>query len=169
MLTSCVWEPRGAWFLVGTTDSSQSLWQEDPEDMHFAWLTSGTTNDIAMTPDGHRVIATGRACLYVYNAMTRELEYEHKTRFGVTSVSASQDSKHLLILQSNGDLNLLDHPAHRTVQTYIGSTGREFSIIKSAFGGPNEIFVLSASEGEEVAELVQSLETNSDCKKMAVS
>ncbi len=88
------------------------------------------------------------AGLHVYHTATQKLECHHKTSFRMASVSTSQDSKQLLHLQVNGDLTLMDLTTSETAQSYVGAIVGN-SIIRCAFGGLNERFVLSLSEGEE--------------------
>lgn len=78
--------------------------------------------------------------------MTRELEYEIDLQTRLTSVSISADSKHLLINNMNGIAQLFDLVNREPVQTYSGHTGGQY-LIRSDFGGANESFVISGSEG----------------------
>lgn len=85
--------------------------------------------------------------IYVYNFATRELEYEMELDSRPTSVSITRDSKYLLVNKQEGGAQLFNIVNRTAVQKYIGATGGEF-LIRSDFGGANESFVISGSEGE---------------------
>lgn len=62
-----------------------------------------------------------------------------------TSVSISADSKHLLVNKRDGEALLIDLNTKTSVQKFLGHTGGNY-LIRSAFGGANESFVVSGSE-----------------------
>lgn len=65
----------------------------------------------------------------------------------LTCVTLSQDGKTVLVSMNEGRLMLLNSSTGEIVQRYTGLRQSEF-VIRSAFGGANESFVLSGSEGE---------------------
>lgn len=85
--------------------------------------------------------------IHVYNFVTRELEYEKHLQERPTSVSISHDSGYMLVNKQDGEV-LLFNIANQgnPVRKYTGATGGLF-LIRSAFGGADENFVVSGSEG----------------------
>jgi WD40 repeat protein len=84
--------------------------------------------------------------IHVYNGLTRELEYEMELHAVPMSVSISQDSKHLLVNKNDGEAQLINLVTRKLVHKFLGHTGGE-CLIRANFGGANESFVVSGSEG----------------------
>jgi hypothetical protein len=93
--------------------------------------------------------------LHIYNFITRELEYEMELKAQPTSVTISQDSRFLLINKINSEAQLIEIASRELIQKYTGHSGGEY-LIRSAFGGANESFVISGSEGEKRPHLTPS-------------
>jgi len=53
--------------------------------------------------------------------------------------------------RTDGEAQLIDIATRDTIQKYRGHSGGEYTI-RSGFGGANESFVISGSEGETTAE-----------------
>jgi WD40 repeat protein len=85
--------------------------------------------------------------LHVYNFDTREHMYDLMLNARPTSLSISRDSRHMLVNKTDNEALLIDIETRETVQKYTGHTGGQFTI-RSGFGGANENFVISGSEGE---------------------
>jgi WD repeat-containing protein 26 len=103
---------------------------------------------MAISPDGRWLVTmSDTSHIRVYNFTTRDFDYELNLNVRLTSVSISQDSRHLLVNQQNNVAQLIDLTRREVVQTYTGHTGGNF-LIRSALGGANESFVISGSEGE---------------------
>lgn len=85
--------------------------------------------------------------LHVYNFLTHEYEYEIDLKVRATSITISRDSRFLLVnLPQQGAARLFDLQKREFVQRYKGHTGGNF-MIRSTFGGADESFVASGSEG----------------------
>jgi WD repeat-containing protein 26 len=82
----------------------------------------------------------------VYNATTRQLEYEMNLGDRLMSVSISNDCRHMLVNKYDGEAQLIDLVTRELVQKFLGYTGNHY-LIRAAFGGANESFVVSGSEG----------------------
>ncbi|KAH8805855.1 WD domain-containing protein [Xylogone sp. PMI_703] len=147
-VSSCVWAPDGQSFVTGCLDKERNLlqWNLNGETM-YDWLRVHRIQDLAVSPDGNRLVAMDcEHHIHVYNFVTRELEYEIDFKVRLTSVSISQDSRYLLINNIEGETQMLDLETRDTVRTFIsGEKGGNF-MIRSAFGGANESFVITGSE-----------------------
>jgi len=147
-VSSCVWAADCRSFITGSFDKDRALcqWNLDGERL-FTWTKKHRTEDLAVSPDGQWLVAMDDQCrVHVYNFVTRELEYEMQLKARPTSVSISQDSRFLLVNQVDGEAQLVEIASKDVVQKYTGHTGGKF-LIRSAFGGANESFAISGSEG----------------------
>ena len=88
-----------------------------------------------------------RRKIHVYNAITRDLEYEMELHSTPTSVSISKDSTHLLVNKNDGEVQYINLVTRKLVHKFLGHTGGE-CLIRAHFGGSNESFVVSGSEGK---------------------
>lgn len=86
--------------------------------------------------------------IHVYNFVTRELEYEIDFKVQLSSVSISQDSCSLLVLTNEGDARLIDLDSRETIRIFRSGDKESKNVIKAAFGGANESFVITGSESK---------------------
>ncbi|KAF9874837.1 putative WD domain-containing protein [Colletotrichum karsti] len=145
--SGCVWSADSKSFVTGSLDKLHGLrtWSTSGE-MLCEWGKKHRVQDICGSPDDHWLVAVDDVQkIHVYNRTTRELEYEMELKARPTCVSISQDSRHLLVNKKDGEVQLIDLATRTSVQKFLGHTGGEF-IIRSAFGGANESFVISGSE-----------------------
>lgn len=84
--------------------------------------------------------------LHVFNFHTFEKVYSQAFPAMLTCVSVTQDSKHMLVNLSNGEIQLLEIETGVLIRTFEGQSQGTY-IIRSCFGGAAENFVLSGSEG----------------------
>ncbi|KAF6814450.1 WD domain-containing protein [Colletotrichum plurivorum] len=145
--SGCVWAADSKSFVTGALDKLHGLrtWSIEGE-MLCEWGKKHRVQDICGSPDGHWLVAVDDAQkIHVYNAVSRELEYEMELKARPTCVSISEDSRHLLVNKKDGEVQLIDLVSRSSVQKFLGHTGGDF-LIRSAFGGANESFVISGSE-----------------------
>ncbi|KAF5869620.1 putative wd domain-containing protein, partial [Botrytis fragariae] len=147
-VSCCVWTSDGQSFITGSLATTKNLcqWNLNGE-LVYDWGRDHRIRDIALTPDGSRLVAIEHLThLYVYNFITRELEYELDLKVQLCSIGVSDNSRHLLIHCNSGETRMLDIDTGETIRTFVsGDKGGEF-IIRSSFGGANESFVVSGSE-----------------------
>lgn len=147
-VSSCAWAPDGRSFVTGCLALERNLvqWSESGE-LIYDWGRSHRIQDVAVSPDGNRLVAMDNATnIHVYNFMTREPEYSMDIKVKLTSVEISADSRFLLVGLTTGEAQLWDLEAREVVKTFAGSKGGNY-VIRSSFGGANESFVVSGSEG----------------------
>ncbi|KAA8573636.1 hypothetical protein EYC84_005219 [Monilinia fructicola] len=147
-VTCSVWTPDGQSFITGSLSSDKNLcqWNLDGDLIHD-WSRNHRIRDVVITPNGHRLVAIAHTSqLYVYNFVSRELEYNMDLKVTVCSISISQNSRHLLIHCNTGETRMMDVETGEKIRSFIpGDKGGEF-IIRTTFGGANECFVVSGSE-----------------------
>lgn len=146
-VTSCVWATDNQSFVTGALDKHHSLvqWNLNGEKI-YDWSSTHRVEDLAISPDGHWLVASNAGNhIYVYNFINRELEYQMDLQVRLTSITISQNSRHLLVNHNNGVAQLIDLVLREPVQSYAGFTGGQW-MIRSSFGGANESFVISGSE-----------------------
>ncbi|PTB62895.1 WD40 repeat-like protein [Trichoderma citrinoviride] len=150
-VSGCVWSSDSRSFVIGSLDKVHGLctfnvWDEET----IEWGKKHRVQDVCGSPDGRLLVAVDDLqTIHVYDAITRELEYDLELKARPTSVSISQDSRHLLVNRQDGEAQLIDLTTRNSVHKFLGHTGGEF-MIRSAFGGANESFVMSGSEDGNV-------------------
>ena len=151
-VSAASWAPDSQSFVTSCLDKGTQLchWRvggPDTEANIHSWNGGFRAQDCAVSPDGERVVAIdSEKHLYVYNFHTYEQEYQSVFNCKLTSVTISQDSKTILINLSSGEMQLLDIKTANMIRRFKGQKQGQF-IIRSAFGGAAENFVLSGSEG----------------------
>jgi WD40 repeat protein len=133
--------------VVGTLDRNNSLCTFNVyDDETHEWGKKHRVQDLCGSANGRWLVAVDdRQTVHIYNAVTRELEYDMELKARPTSVTISEDSRHLLVNKKDGEAQLIDLVSRQSVQKFLGHTGGEY-MIRSAFGGANESFVISGSE-----------------------
>ncbi|KAF4119640.1 WD repeat-containing protein 26 [Geosmithia morbida] len=148
-VSSCVWARNGQSFTLGTLDDKNSIctytrsangWEVDE------WTKSHRVQDLCGSADGRWLVAADNLSkIHVYNARTRELEYEMEMAAGLASVCISEDSRHLLVNRKDGEAQMLNLETRALEQKFLGHKGGDY-LIRAGFGGANESFVVSGSE-----------------------
>jgi WD40 repeat protein len=150
--TVATWLPNGESFLVGSIDKKHALeiWSIYEDSLYLFPYERDRERiyDLALSPDGRRLLAMGETRIYVYDFITREkLNEWHLSSFKMTSISISKDSKYALVSMNPSKIHLIEIESGNTEQVYQ-SHKQENVIIRSAFGGATGSFVISGSEGK---------------------
>ncbi|KAI1180849.1 WD40-repeat-containing domain protein [Nemania sp. FL0916] len=146
-VSSCVWSPDNKSFITGSLDDRASLlqWNLSGERIHD-WTGPSRIEELALSPNGRWLVAMDtHRHIHVYNFGTREFEYKLDLKARLTSISISQNSRHLLVNQTNGYAQLIDLVLRTPIQHYTGHSGGDY-VIRSFLGGADEMFVISGSE-----------------------
>lgn len=148
-VSSCVWAADGKTFITGSFDKSKSLceWDTLGNCIH-TFTQTHRTQDVAISADQRWLVAMDeQRGLHVYNYGTREHLYDLTLNARPTSLCISGDSKYVLVNKTDNEAVLIDLETRITAQKYTGHTGGQFTI-RGGFGGANESFVISGSEGD---------------------
>ncbi|ELQ38205.1 WD repeat protein 26 [Pyricularia oryzae Y34] len=154
-VSSCIWAADGQSVILGSFDRERSLCQWDLDGARVCtWTKKHRTEDVAVSPDGRWLVAMDeQSKIHVYNFITREVEYEFEVKPRPCSIAISQDSRLLLANSNDGAVQLFDLlSGGLRLQQYLGCTGGAF-LIRCEFGGANESFVASGSEGHLICRL----------------
>jgi WD40 repeat protein len=149
--TTAAWSPDGKSVVIGSQDKSFAcaVWDLEGKLIHnFHSQRDGSRlNDLAISPDGQRLVELNDTHIVVYDFSSfekiREFNVDKVKR---TSLAISRDSQHMLVSMNNNVIQLMEIDSGEVVQTFEGHQQTEF-IIRSAFGGADENFVISGSEG----------------------
>jgi WD40 repeat protein len=148
-VTSAAWAPNGESFMIGSQDAPLGLclWNLQGEKVYGWTEDHPRVHDLAISPDGHRLVVLLKNRILVYDFATREKLCEWALDdVELTSVNISQDSRHMLISMNDNKIRVMDIDTGDVVQTFTGHSQVTY-IIRSSFGGANENFVVSGSEG----------------------
>ena len=151
-VTSAAWEPDGQTFVTGSMDKQSQLcvWDLESGRKLYTWSSNYRVNDIAISPDGKRLITiSSDRQIFVYNLATREEEYCLRLKSEMTCINISGDSKYMLINMADNELQLFEIESAELVRRFIGQKQGEF-VIRSAFGGSDENLIISGSEGSAI-------------------
>ncbi|MCJ1395356.1 hypothetical protein MMC18_008240 [Xylographa bjoerkii] len=146
-VTSAAWAPNGQTFITGSLDKQSSLhiWNLSGDNIHV-WSDSTRVQDLALSPDGKRlVIISPEREITVYNFTTWNEEYSLRLKTKLTCVRISRDSKYMLINMVDNELQLIDIGSAEIVRRFLGQKQGEY-IIRGSFGGADENLIISGSE-----------------------
>ncbi|KAI9887002.1 MAG: hypothetical protein M1823_001218, partial [Watsoniomyces obsoletus] len=162
--TAGAWAPDGQSFITGSTDRLMQLcqWNLAGTRLH-AWSGHFRVRDCSISPDGRRLVAVSQERrIHVYDFRTRAEEYSVAVKVELTCVSISQDSRYMLVNTVQNEIQLLDLETAELLRRFSGQQ-QGTCIIRSAFGGAHENFVVSGSENNRIyiwhREHEQPLET----------
>jgi len=145
-VSSCAWHPSSEGFISGSMDKEIIWWNSDGTINH-RW--SGIrAYDLAITPDGQKLVAicTDRK-IHVWTLRDKQSVATIQMSSEMTSVSVSKDSRFALINVCSQEVHLWDLDTMQLVKKYVGQQQGRF-VIRSCFGGGNENFIVSGSEGK---------------------
>src|SRR5436190_4708964 len=145
-VTVCRWLPDGQSFISASVDKEVNLWN-----LLGARLKQWSLDrmfDLTITPDGSKMVAIcNERKLHVYSVHDGFREQaSYQMTHNMSSVVASNDSKYVLINSMAQEVHLWDIEKFQLVRKFVGQTQEKF-MIRSCFGGPDQNFVLSGSEG----------------------
>lgn len=139
--------------MTGCLDKERNLCQWDLNgQLVYDWGRTHRVQDLAVSNNGYYLVALDNETkIYVYNFVTRELEYQLDLKFKMGSVSISQNSRFLLVNKLNGELRMIDLETRQTIREFKSGEDGGHYVIRSSFGGANESFVVVGSEGINVS------------------
>ena len=114
------------------------------------WGASHRVQDLALSPDASRLVAMDdKTKIYVYNFITRELEYTMDMPGRMGSVNITQNSRYLLVNTLDGEARLIDLETRETLRKFRAHSPKVSNwIIRATLGGANESFVATGSESK---------------------
>ncbi|GAO49229.1 WD repeat-containing protein [Saitoella complicata NRRL Y-17804] len=143
-VSSCAWLPSGQGFITGSMDGEIVMWNLQGGITH-KWSGS-RIYDLAVSMDGTRLVSICTAKkMHIYNLITKVTEASVAMPSDLTCVTISKDSRYALINVATKEVHLWDLERVRLVRKFSGQVQGKY-VIRSAFGGLNEAFVISGSE-----------------------
>jgi hypothetical protein len=127
------------------------MWDLKGEKVHdFDGEETLRVHDLAISPDGQRLVVLLEKRILVYDFVSYEKLYQWPLeRVKLTSVTISQDSRHMLVSMNDDKIALMEIDTGITIRDYMSHVQRQY-VIRSTFGGAGEHFVVSGSEGESL-------------------
>ena len=149
--TTAAWTPDGQHVVIGSQDTKLGLctWDLSGRLIHEWRGDALRVHDLAISPDGTRLVALLEKRILVYDFVTREqiAEYMPEGNVKLTSINISADSRVMLVSMNENRVELRDIETGEVQERYEGHVQKQY-IIRSSFGGADENFVVSGSEGE---------------------
>jgi WD40 repeat protein len=129
-----------------------SVWDLN-EEMIYKWKEDKMrVYDLSLSPDGQRLVVLTVSSIVVYNFVTRDKLAEYAFEdVKMTSVNISADSKLMLVSMNENKIHLMHIESGEVLQSFSGQKQSEY-MIRSAFGGANQSFVVSGSEGRSLLQ-----------------
>ncbi|KIV86096.1 hypothetical protein PV11_01731 [Exophiala sideris] len=150
-ITAAAWAPDSMSFVTSSHDRSfqlchWSLLAPEPERPIHVWPKGFRVQDVAITDDGHWLVALDpQNIIRVFDMHTYREEPPIKVVGKMTSISLSHDGNTVLVNLAVGEVHMIDLVTRDTVRRFKGQKQGEF-VIRSCFGGAAENFVVSGSE-----------------------
>jgi len=138
--------------VVGSLDTHYAIevWNLDEELIHRWKDPSLRVYGLALSPDGHRLVALLEQRIIVYDFISRDKIGEWTVDDSkMTSVTISNDSRHMLISMNPNKISLMVIDTGELIQTFEGHKQMKY-MIRSSFGGASESFVVSGSEDSRI-------------------
>ncbi|KXL44763.1 MAG: hypothetical protein FE78DRAFT_418955 [Acidomyces sp. 'richmondensis'] len=170
-VTTAAWLPDSQTFVVGTQSSQRPLglyslrnpnasssssveifsFRDPPGDQNQKDnANSFRITDCTVSPDGAQMAATtidNRIMMYDLRTRSKIAEWEMEDK--LTSINFGVDGTQLLVNMNDGKVLALNALTGSVIMQYVGIKQAEF-VIRSAFGGANENFVISGSEDSRI-------------------
>ncbi|CAK4017538.1 WD repeat-containing 26 [Lecanosticta acicola] len=176
-VTTAAWLPDSETFVIGSQGSQRPLglyslrappnssaavvknneihsWREPPWNPSVKdQPNSFRISDCAVNTEGTRMVATtldNRIMLYSLEPTSRYYKIdEWSMEDKLTSINFSADGELMLVNMNEGRVIALDSETGEVVYRYEGASQKEF-VVRSAFGGAGQGFVISGSEDSRV-------------------
>ncbi|KAK5071171.1 hypothetical protein LTR64_007675 [Lithohypha guttulata] len=150
-ITSGAWLPDSLSLVTccHDRDTKMCLWSLSASDLTkpiHTWSGEFRVADVAITPDGRRLLCNDMdSLLVVYDMNTYREEFRMKLSSKITCITPSRDNRTILVNIAEGEVQLIDIENRYPVRKFKGlSQGK--NIIRNAFGGAAENFVVSGSK-----------------------
>jgi WD40 repeat protein len=150
--TTAAWAPSGKQVIIGSQDDKIGcgIWDLEGRQVHN-FCADGSklrVNDVAISPNGQRLVVITETSIVVFDFPSYERICEWQLDdVKLTSVTISQDSRHMLIGMNPDVIKLMEIDSGEIIHQFEGHHQKEF-YIRSAFGGADENFIVSGSEGK---------------------
>lgn len=126
-----------------------SIWDLDGHLVHN-FCEEGSklrANDLAISPNGQYLVVVSESSITVFDYTSYEKICDWQLDdVKLTSVTISQDSRHMLVSMNQDKIKLMEIDTGEIIREFVAHQQKQF-IIRSAFGGADENFVVSGSEG----------------------
>ncbi|KAF2125545.1 WD40 repeat-like protein [Dothidotthia symphoricarpi CBS 119687] len=174
--TAAAWTPSGKHVVIGSQDDKLGcgIWDLDGHLVHN-FCEQGTklrVNDLAISPDGQRLVLIldnreNSIIVYDFSSYEKMCEWQ-LDEVKLTSIAISQDSRHMLVSMNQDKIKLMEIDTGEVIQRFEAHQHRQF-VIRAAFGGADENFVVSGSEDSRIyiwrsnGLLIEALDAHPGC------
>jgi WD40 repeat protein len=160
-VSSCAWLSSG--YRLITSGPDECIYEYDLESDQpttpICCYKSKKTSDLAVTPDDSKIIAVAERHIQIFDRASQSEVACLSEIASITSLSLSKNGNYLLVNMSmrsasnysdgEAEIHLWDLTKQKVVQQYRGQRQVHF-VIRSTFGGQDELFVVSGSEDTSV-------------------
>jgi len=171
--TTAAWGLNGKHVVIGSQDDKLGcgVWDLAGNCVHNFCKDRAKlrANDLAISPNGQRLVIVSDSTIVVFDFTSYEKIYEWQVDdVKLTSVTISQDSRHMLVSMNQDHIQLMEIDSGKVIHRFEGHQQKQF-IIRSAFGGADENFVVSGSEDSRIyiwrsnGLLIEALDAHPGC------
>ncbi|RAR04119.1 glycoside hydrolase family 1 protein [Stemphylium lycopersici] len=171
--TTAAWDPSGTRVIIGSQDDRVGcgVWDLNGDLIHNFSDDNAKlrANDLSVSPNGERLVAITESSIVVFDFVSYEKIAEFQLEdMKLTSIKISQDSRHMLVSMSPDQIKLMEIDTGDVIQRFEAHAQKQF-IIRSAFGGADENFVVSGSEDSRIyiwrsnGLLIEALDAHPGC------
>ncbi|XP_020678719.1 WD repeat-containing protein WDS homolog isoform X1 [Dendrobium catenatum] len=153
VINSCAWFPDSRKIVCGSINPDNRIYTCDLEGNELeVWEGERMPkiSDLAVTPDGHRLISICSNREIWIREFPRGKEWVIPEEHSITSLSLSRDGKFLIVNLNSEEIHLWNVIDVSTIPDTFRGHKQKMYVIRSCFGGSNCLFIASGSEDSQI-------------------
>lgn len=153
IINSCAWFPDSRKIVCGSINPDNRIYTCDLEGNELeVWEGERMPkiSDLAVTPDGHRLISICSSREIWIREFPKGKEWVLPEEHSITSLSLSRDGKFLIVNLNSEEIHLWNVVDISSIPDVFRGHKQKKYVIRSCFGGSNSLFIASGSEDSRI-------------------